>query len=148
MPHFTRQIDANGPILNVMVGVSQARSSALLVVGEVVPSPVLGKGLVDTGASCTCIDPDLMLALGITPSGKATMATPSTGTDVVTVDQYDVSLAIYSTTTEPSYGIPNLPIIESELRTKQGLDLLIGRDVLSQCILHYNGQTGLYTLAF
>lgn len=148
MPHFTRQIDANGPILNVMVGVSHARAAALQSVGQDVPSSVTCKGLVDTGASCTCIDPHVVSALGITPSGKTQMATPSTGTGVVTVDQYDVSLAIYSKISEPPYRIPNLPIIESELKVRQGLDLLVGRDVLAECILHYNGQTGLYTLVF
>ena len=129
MPHFTRQIDANGPILNVLVGVSQARSAALSDVGQVIPPPVVAKGLVDTGASCTCVDPRLMQALGIPPSGKTTIVTPSTGTGVATVDQYDVSLAIYSTTTEPPYRIPNLPIVESELRARQGFDVLIGTRV-------------------
>ena len=76
------------------------------------------------------------------------MVTPSTGTGVVTVDEYGVSLAIYSRTTEPPYRIPNLPIVESELRQKQGFDVPIGRDVLSRCILHYNGENGLHTLAF
>lgn len=148
MPHFTRQIETNGPILNVLIGVSKERAAALSKAGETVPSQRITEGLVDTGASCTCIDPRVMKALKIPPSGKAKMVTPSTGAGVSIVDQYDVSLAIYSRREEPPFKILNLPIIESELQANQGFDVLIGRDVLARCILHYNGEMGVYTLAF
>ncbi len=76
------------------------------------------------------------------------MVTPSTGTVEAIVDQYDVGLAIYSTTTELPYRIPNLAVVESELLVKQGFHALIGRDVLARCLLFYNGERGIYTLAF
>ncbi len=76
------------------------------------------------------------------------MVTPSTGTGETIVGQYDVGLVIYSATPESPYRIPNLAVIESELLLKQSFHALIGRDVLSRCLLVYNGSTGLYTLAF
>ncbi len=38
-------------------------------------------------------------------------------------------------------------VIESELEV-QGFQVLVGRDVLENCLLVYDGQTGIFTLAF
>ena len=148
MPHFTLPIDQKGPVLNAVVGVSQARFTLLSSIGQAVPDPKVVRGLVDTGASCTCVDPQVLGELGIQPSGKTSMLTPSTGSAPVIVDQYDVSLAVYKSYDEVPCTISDLPVVESELRASQGFDVLIGRDFLSRCILHYNGATGIFTLAF
>lgn len=148
MPFFTLQIDSNGPMLNAVVGVSDARSAAMIAEGEQPPDPIVLRGLVDTGASCTCVDPVHVEKLGIPPTGSTTLMTPSTGKNPVTVDQYDVSLAIYSSVVQSPCRIQNLPIVPAELKEKQGFDILIGRDVLSRCVLIYNGFSGVYTLAF
>ena len=77
------------------------------------------------------------------------MYTPSTGKEKVSVNQYDVGLSIFGTSiTEPPYRVPNLAVVESELLEAQGFHALVGRDVLSKCVLNYNGTLALYTLAF
>lgn len=40
-----------------------------------------------------------------------------------------------------------IPVLESHL-AHQGIHGLLGRDVLSKCLLVYNGEMGLFTLAF
>ena len=57
MPYFTRKIEPNGLILNVQVGVSAEREASLQKNSLPVPTPVVVKGIIDTGASSTCIDP-------------------------------------------------------------------------------------------
>ena len=148
MPHFTRQIDAKGPLLNVQLGISASYHSILAASGVPIPQPRVAQGLVDTGASCTCIDPSVIRALQISPKGTTMMLTPSTGSGGMTVSQYDVSLSIYSTSEESPYQIPNLAVVESELFANQGFHVLIGRDVLARCVFIYNGERGNYTLAF
>jgi hypothetical protein len=39
-------------------------------------------------------------------------------------------------------------VIAADLLQAQGIHALIGRDILMQCVLHYNGTTGTFTLAF
>ena len=39
-------------------------------------------------------------------------------------------------------------IVESNLFAAQGFHALIGRNILSRCIFHYNGSIGLFTLGF
>ena len=148
MPHFTLPLDDKGPILNVLLTVSEAREAALVKLGQGVPEGVVAKGLVDTGASCTCVDPSVIQSLEISPSGEARMFTPSTVDGAVPTYQYDLGLYIYAQTVENPYKVRNLPVVEAPLLQQQGFHALIGRDVLSKCILVYNGTTSTYMLAF
>ena len=75
------------------------------------------------------------------------MFTPSTGAQGHVTDQYDASLQIYSAVDEPPLEIPVIAVVASELRV-QGIDALIGRDVLRHCLLNYNGEMEIFTLAF
>lgn len=148
MAYFTRDIVDKGLLLNIELEVSTARANALVANQHPVPSPVVVQGIIDTGASCTALDPTVITSLGLSPTGKATILTPSTGDKPVLVDQYDVNLSIYSTVDEPPYHIQNLPVIESKLSAQQGFQMLIGRNVLERCLLVYNGTVGRYALAF
>lgn len=105
------------------------------------------RALIDTGASCTCIDPAHLTQLGLSPTAPASVHTPSTGGTAAQAWQYDVSLTIVSTVNEPVLSLGIVPVLGSELR-KQGIDALIGRDVLAGLVFHYNGSTGFYTLAY
>jgi hypothetical protein len=145
MPHVTLQIASGGPLIDILVGVSEAREEALLRVGQVVPTPVRIRGLIDTGASCTCIDPSALQSLGLTPTGSTPMLTPSTGATAHNADQYDVSLVLLHPNLNLTF--PEVAIVESELSI-QGIQALIGRDVLQGCLFIYDGQTGIFTLAF
>ena len=114
-----------------------------------VPNSIPIRGLVDTGASSTCVDPSILQSLGLTPTGIVTVNTPSTGTQPHTTEQFDVSLLVPgSAPTHAPLIISNLPVISSELLVAQGFHALIGRDILEECLLEYNGALGLFTLAY
>jgi len=64
-------------------------------VGRPIPDPVVAQFLIDTGASCTCIDPWIVQKLQLTPSGQIDIHTPSTTANNAHVcHQYDVALTI------------------------------------------------------
>lgn len=151
MSHFTLNVDPRGgPILNVVLGASEARIAALTAANVPVPNPVPIRGLLDTGASGTCIDPAILVGnLGLTPRGQIDAFTPSTGTTPHKADLYDVSLRILAATSnDPQLYHGTIPVMASDLFAAQGIHALIGRDVLAGCLLVYNGATGLFTLAF
>jgi hypothetical protein len=145
--HFTLQISPGGPLLDAFVNVSQARRTALTTAEQPIPPFMTIRALVDTGASGTCVDPSVPATLGLTPTGSASITTPSTGTTPHIADQYDISLAIPSPGLSPLV-FPTIPVMCVELFASQGFHALIGRDILSRCVLHYNGATQLFTLAF
>lgn len=147
MPHFTRQLTNGSPIILAVLSVIQARADALTAANLPVPPVQRMNALIDTGASCTCVDPAIITALGLSPTGTTQMFTPSTGAQGHTTDQYDANLKIYCTMQQAPLEIPVIAVVAAELRV-QGIDALIGRDVLAYCLLSYNGTSGFFTLAF
>ena len=131
--------------MDVVASVSQPRSQAVIAAGQSVPSPLVIRALVDTGASCTCIDPNVLKSLGLSPTGSVSVHTPSTGSQPVNQDQYDVSLTFLHS--KLSFNIASIPVVASNLQM-QGIDALIGRDILDDFLLVYDGQLGLFTLGF
>ncbi len=131
------------------VGVSAARKDALAAAKQPIPNPVRVSALIDTGASGTCVDPSVLQQLALTPTGKAIVNTPSTGSTPHISDQFDVGIWIPgSTPSDPVFFLQNLPVISAELLQQQGFHALIGRDILSMCLFVYDGPTRQFSLAY
>ncbi len=103
--------------------------------------------MVDTGASGTCVDPSVLSQLNLSPTGQTQINTPSTGAQATAAYQYDVSLLIMTTQDQAPFFRPAMPVIGSEL-VVQGFHVPIGRDILRHCLLTYDGQSGLFSLAY
>lgn len=136
----------DGPHIKALIGISAPRQRALVSAGLPVPTPVLVKLLIDTGASGTCLDPISIGSLGLSPTGTIPIQTPTTNGVPHQCNLYDISLIIPAPKGQPFY-IDALPIVESSLKS-QGIDGLLGRDVLANCVLIYNGSIGWYTLSY
>lgn len=145
MPHLNLQFTQHGPVLDILIGVSESRADALKRAAQLVPNRISIRALIDTGASCTCIDPTILSQLNLTATGAIPVHTPSTGGTPVLQNQFDVSLSLVHP--YRSLTIPNIAVIESNLII-QGIDALIGRDVLKRCLFVYDGQEKHFTLAF
>jgi len=146
MPHLTLQISAGGPILDCYIGVSAPRAEALKKAGLAIPKPFLIRALVDTGASCTNLDPSILTSLGVASTGIASVHTPSTKSGIPHVaKQYDVSLTLPHPLIHRTFNA--LAVIESEL-LHQGIQGLIGRDILNACMLTYDGTGKTFTFGF
>ena len=65
--------------------------------------------------------------------------------NVHSANTYDVSLMLLHPKLTLTLG--NVPVGESQLSV-QGIQALIGRDVLQNCLFVYDGQSGLFSLAF
>lgn len=148
MPHFTITLTQGMPMINLLVTVSAARRVALQAANVALPAPQPIRGLVDTGASHTCIDPSVFQALQLQPTGSVPMHTPSTGGVPMSADTYDVGIIIPSTPTSAPYQRPNMQVSATDLLAAQGFHALIGRDILTHCVLNYNGSMQLLTMAY
>jgi predicted aspartyl protease len=149
VPHFTLALEQNGPIVNAGVSVSEGRRLALLAQGLAVPGMRTVKALVDTGASFTSVEPQVLQALNLTPTGTIEIVTPSTGNETHTTETYDVDFVIGGANqSDIPLTIPNLRIAACDLFLRQGIHALIGRDILSRCVLVYNGSLDLFTVCF
>ena len=132
MPSLKIAIDhQRGAIIMVGVGVSMPRALALKKAGAPIPQVVPVRALIDTGASCTCVDPSVIAKLGINPTGNIPIHTPSTGGTPEMCNQFDIALVI---ATDTEMHVPSLiiPVIECNILC-QGFEVLLGRAASILC---------------
>lgn len=142
MPSFTTQLpnlQALGPVVDMRVWIGTPVEEALKKSGDSLPDPVLVKGMIDTGATGTVIQPEIAKKLGLQPVGVVTISTPSS--ENVPCYQYSVRLIF------PSNVIVEAIAIETPLKG-QHIQCLIGRDVLAHGILVYTGYINQFSLSF
>lgn len=145
MPHLTVNFSPNGPLLDVLIGVSTPRREALTKAGQSVPAPIPARLLIDTGASHTAIDPNVLGQLSLSSTGATPMHTPSTTAGKpVDMDQFDISLAIPTPALSRTFHA--LPVAQCHFK-HQGFDGLLGRDILSDCLLIYTGPDNAFMLS-
>ncbi len=145
MPHLTLTISPEDPLIDLAVGVSKPRADALMANSLSVPPPMRIRALIDTGASCTCVDSDVLSQLALSPTGNVQIHTPSTSGSPHSCNQYDISLMLLHPNLTLTFGV--VPVIESNL-ISQGIQALIGRDLLTRCLFVYDGSAGAFALAF
>lgn len=116
-----------------------AAEEALRAAGTPVPAPVQILMMVDTGASGSVVAPGLAGQLGLQPVGVQQVLTPSTPTAVM-MPSYAARLTLPS---GPSF---ETTVIEAPLQG-QGIQGLVGRDVLAECVLIYIAYANQFTLA-
>jgi predicted aspartyl protease len=125
VPHFTLTLEPNGPIVNAVVSVSEGRRLALIAEGQAIPGMRTIRALVDTGASFSSVEPQVLQALNLTPTGTIEIVTPSTGNQTHTTETYDVDFVIGGSTQEDvPLTIPNLRIAACDLFLQQGIHAL------------------------
>lgn len=134
MPSFTitqPDLQSTGPILEIRAAISKSLYDNLQKNGEVIPPPVKVVAMIDTGASSSVLNPDIISKLSLNPIGQIKINTPS----CVGLDCYQYSVA---------FVLPNgviievSDVIEAPLQG-QNIQCLIGRDILKLGVLIYNG---------
>lgn len=136
-----------GLVLPVEIHVPPVIAQALGQLGKPIPTPATGYALVDTGATLTAVHAPLLTGLGLNPVGAINCGTAA-GT--VLQSQYPAMLVF------PAHGLT------IDLAAVTGVDLsgqmpptvppkplvaLIGRDILKNMVLIWNGPAGSCTLA-
>jgi hypothetical protein len=147
MPHFVLSHGPIGPLIDLYIGVSIPRFTALQKGGQTPPTPILGKALVDTGASHTAIDVAIIRTLGISSKRIASLITPSTGAVPHKCHTFDVSIYIPIAQGIAPWSKSAHEVTGAELK-HQGFDVLIGRDILAEGIFIYDGKNSVFTLCF
>lgn len=139
-------IGPDGPVIDVLIGVSDAFAQHERSRGRSVPPPIRVSFLVDTGASVTVVTPQLVGRLRLQPRSGQQATTIAAGATVHS-HQYDVSLLIPSR--NPGNGndlkIGNLLVAELSLSGAPYAGL-IGRPVLRLMSLNYDGAAGTFRL--
>ncbi|MCL5611679.1 MAG: retroviral-like aspartic protease family protein [Chloroflexi bacterium] len=129
-----------GPIVQVTIGVEQNMAQQLVAQGAQLPQPVSGVALIDTGATSTCIDEVIARQLNLPAIDVITIASASHANSKQNV--YPALIEVIGIAIKfnalRAIGVP---------LANQGIQVLIGRDLLQHCTLFYNGMIGSFTLS-
>jgi len=159
MPHhnaFIKDKDGNpnplglrvlGAFFPIEVHIPPQIAEALAKEGKPIPTPVTGLGLIDTGATMTCVHEEILTSLGLNPTG---VVNSGTAAGPVQQNVYPVRIVFPAqgwTLDVPAAGV-NLTGQTTQLDPPQPLIVLLGRNLLEQWILVWNGPAGHWAVAF
>ena len=133
--------EPTGPTLDIHIAVPRRVERELIEAGLPVPDPVPAHALIDTGATGTLVRPAVVHSLNLNPVGTTTAKTPRAAAQPTV--RYHVKLLLPGL-----LGFKELDVDTLDLPGQDGLDCLIGRNLLNMGVLVYIGQTKQFTLAF
>ena len=136
----SRVLQMRGPVLQVTVSLAENVATQLLDRGDELPTPIPGLGLIDTGATATCIDDTLAQNLGLPVIDRGVITSASH--EDIPVNIYPALIVFVGANIRI-----NVERAAGVALASQGLAALIGRDVLQRCTMFYNGLTGAITLS-
>jgi len=138
--HFSvPDLRTSGPVLDAILLPSKAALTALVAGGQSPPVPLTVPALVDTGASASVIQSGLAQQLSLQPVSAVLVNTPSHAG--VLCPLYAVQILLCA-----GRLAFDVTAIEAPLQG-QGIQCLIGRDVLANCVLIYQGWVNSFTIA-
>lgn len=101
---------------------------------------IVGIGLVDTGATSTCISPRVVSALGLKPIGSV-----QCGGVAGAAEHRLFRVSFEFEGSQPPIRVTDAEVVEVDIGN-QGLDMLVGRDLLAAARFSYDGPTGTWEL--
>jgi hypothetical protein len=144
MHNLSQRFDAAGPVIDLVVGVSEARKRALVREGKAIPASVPIKGFLDTGSDGLAIDVELLNHLGIPTRGFELVHTME---GIKYCLRFDISVYIPMQVGGPLNFIVEPCIAFSNLRPL-GFDTLIGRHILQRLVFTLEGPAQVLSLAY
>lgn len=138
----------HAPLIEVQVGASVPYQQALKALGQPVPPPETVLFAIDTGSGRSFIDISILLRLQL-PVRNVAHGFSAQGAPPVSYDEYEASMVLMGQTANSQWRIPALAVLgrsmQSVSATVRGL---IGRDVLSQCVMTYDGRSQSFELMY
>lgn len=119
------------------IGLCNRLTNSVVVVSE--EKTVEALALWDTGATGTCISTEVVNKLGLSPTGKRIIRTPS-GTSQV--NTYLVSIILPN-----NVNIKDIEVCDSEIGN-QGIGILIGMDIINAGDFAVSNYKGITTFSF
>ena len=147
MPILSFEADHSGkPIVTLYVAMGTKHAGDYREQGLPLPNPLNVRTLIDTGASRSVIALSILKKLGLNPMGPTELHTPSTRDKPEVRDFYVVDLSFSGD--KPGRLAENLWGVGSDGIDGLNVEMLLGRDVLGNCLLAYDGPNRRFTLAY
>jgi len=146
MPIMTFPTSPDGLAVEVLLGLNDADRAVRQAAGLPVPLMVYARGLLDTACDATAVSPRLIQHLG--PSLQGRTSTVTAGTSVI-VNRFRLSVLIPGPTGVMGVTLVNPDVVVTELaQPLPNVEVLVGLDILRECLLIADWPGHRFTLAF
>jgi hypothetical protein len=135
-----------GAILTLDVHVPPAIANALTASNQPVPPAVSGITLVDTGATMTCVHEAILTGLGLQPVGQVQSGTAN-GPVQQNVYMTRLVFPLLGWTVDLPVAGVDLTGQQAQLNPPQDIIALLGRNLLRNCVLIWNGVGGFWSIS-
>lgn len=143
MPILRGQIMRFGPMVEIKIGLSADAAAAEHEAGNGTNGRRTVLALLDTGSEYTMVDAKLVKDLGLRAiKNGQTVFYPASGSKQTEMNKFEASIALCEGAT-----LKNVLVLESDL-SGYGCQVVIGRDVLLNCVFHYDGNAARFSLSF
>lgn len=146
MPTFTGPIVADGSLVNILVGVSEARRQVLRSVGFLVPTPSPVRVLLDTGSIITITKAQAITPLGVTRYDQRQFFNSAVGLTPIVRDVFDLSITLLDDKGISLHYWPSVDVIPGVFPPTDQVQGVIGRDLLDECVFTYDGKRRTFSL--
>lgn len=139
-----------GAILQVTIGIPVALEQFCLKNAIPIPPPVSGYALIDTGASASAVHEQIFTDFGVQPIDHIPMSTPHTKDKFSFVYPSKIQFPGLNLHNDPVLSMMRVVGCELKWTTFDGKEIimLMGRDLLKNFLMVYNGVQSDVTLAY
>jgi hypothetical protein len=138
MRHLRATIGGHGPIIDLTAWIGPAAAGAMRSAGMQPPAPRAIRGLIDTGAQRTAIDWGLVAALGLQPTGAADVQGSAAGMATFQRPTFRLDLTFGAIQGPHTPNWCPITAVGVHL-VVPNVDVLVGPDMLDDCLFIYDG---------
>jgi hypothetical protein len=146
MTSFSDVIGRDGALVTLQIGVSEVRRNLLQRFNFPVPPASEVQALLDTGSFFTLGDIQAIAPLGVKSYDTRKLLSAATGTTTHNRDVYDLSITILDPAGQPFAYWPSVDVIDAAFPSTDIVHGIVGRDLLSAMVFHFDGKSGLFSL--
>ena len=139
MPEHSQALTTDGPCIVVRISVPDALAQKLQSEGKPIPTPVEGLALIDTGATSSCVNYEVLKLLGLEPVGRIPV---SGAAGIALHTTYPARLDFPTLSLSSTFN----QIIGVRL-SRPNISVLLGRDLLDRVIFTYDGPKRKLTIS-
>lgn len=147
MPIINGTLSYHGAVVDLLVGVHEARRDVLKRNGFSVPKRRVLRAQIDTGTTFTAVEGTILEAMEIRVTNKVLVANVSPTAEPIEFNVCPVSIGIKGSDEDIELHVPELEVLACGFGNGD-VQALIGRDVLRHCLFSYNGPTNGFSLAY
>jgi hypothetical protein len=146
MPVISGHLGDHGAVLDILVGVDEVRRELLRKHQFPVPAPVRVPVQIDTGTAYSAVDGAVLQALDLKQIDTIAVRTPSTAEAPHQFRRFVVSLSVGAG--DGQLVLASLLVLSCHFLPEEGIQGLLGQDVLALCDFHYHGRGKTFSLEF